>query len=318
MRILSAIISSIWNTVTFMDKEQRALVAHVLTVSQAHPKSFNYDNQHGTWQSKGLKITFWERHGIVELSNVKYETGWRARAILVKHFAMLHICLHHEHIGKALSEIDKSENEPRKNANTYDNQQAVGDIEPQPSSSIITNLKREFARRGVVKKIAPEPIDLAKYVGKNCYVEMSNGDKGNCHVNYLQTEDAVLLLDSQLLFNRYGKHVYGYDLHVTLIRELEGSFRDCIKADDVITPVDNFESLHLSGWTTDIDLTHWIGKTVDVKLRDGTPINNVLVSAKQNGLVCRVNLGCMPYTKNGNYWHYQLNDRDIVAIRIAK
>ena len=170
MRILSAIISSIWNTITFMDKEQRALVAHVLTVSQAYPKSFSYDNQHGTWQSKGLKITFWERHGVVELSNVKYEAGWRAVAILKKHFAILHICLHHEHIGKALSDIDKSENEPKKKPiSTCDNQQTVGDMQPQPSSSIITNFKREFAKREGAKKTAPEPIDLAKYVGKNRY-----------------------------------------------------------------------------------------------------------------------------------------------------
>lgn len=293
MKILSSIISSFWNTVTFMDKEQRALVAHVLTVSQAHPKSFNHND--GLWKSQILKITFDKSINSVWLSNVKYKLGWRASAILARHFAMLHICLHHENTGKALSDIDKSENSSKdahkkESFNTYDNQQTVGDIKP------------------------PMTIDLAKYVGKNCYVEMSNGDKGNCYVNYLQTKDAVLLLDFDKLFNRQGSYGDG-SLHVTLIRELEGSFRDCTKTDDVIKPVDNFESLDLSGWTDDIDLTQWVGKTVDVKLRNDTIVNAVSVNPRAGKTLYQVKVEHVSYTRWGKFWHDRLDGRDIMAIR---
>ena len=229
-----------------------------------------------------------------------------------------------------------------------DNQQTVGDIKP------------------------PMSIDLAKYVGKNCYVEMSNGDKGNCYVNYLQTKDAVLLLDFDKLFNRHGRHGDG-SLHVTLIRELEGSFRDCVKADNVIKPVDNFKKVDLanyfgshvaitmmdgtehigevgknhhdrysiidcfipshhyledivkieytdgnpagSQWITDIDLTQWIGKIVDVKLRNGTIVDAVNVNPRAGKALYQVKVEHVSYTRCGKHWHDRLDGRDIMAIR---
>lgn len=204
MKILSAIISGIWNTVTFMDKEQRALVAHVLAVSQAHPKSFSHQGG-GDWQSKGLKISYDKTAKTVELSSVVYQLGWRANAILAKHFAMLHICLHHEHIGKALSGID-----------------AIND-----------GGENELEKRSVM--------------------EMMDG--------------------------------YTYD------KQPE--------------------------WTTDIDLTKWIGKTVDVKLRNGVVIDAVDITAEPRAVVYIVGLGEIPYTKHGNYWHSQLDGRDVVAIRLS-
>lgn len=470
MKILSLIISSIWNAVTFMDKEQRALVAHVLQVSNACPDQFTPDHvQHlRDWHSFSLDIHFYPTKRVVKLGEVQYRLNRRAAAILNKNFYQLHLMQHHHKVGKKISEIDAGNTQLPTHKHSVNLAEWVGrnvfarmedrdiiggDVQfdeshqtyrvgihrgfsgsgkylgertalkdithisdkiPESSPHEASSWEFEYTGDGMTqmavqkptqpipeikpigglgkpswkkyegaKKTAPEPIDLAKYVGKNCYVEMSNGDKGNCYVNYLQTEDAVLLLDSELLFNRYGKHVYGSDLHVTLIRELEGSFRDCIKTDYVIKPVDNFDSIDLtkyigkqiiatrrngnrttgvvangaeievgsreirfaglsfdrygnhwgSGrqcgldimsveeieqpeWITDIDLTQWIGKTVDVKLRNGTIVDAVTVSPHAGKTLYQVKVEHLSYTRWGKYWHDRLDGQDIVAIRI--
>lgn len=293
MKILSAIISSIWNTITFMDKEQRALVAHVLTVSQAHPKSFSHQGG-GDWQSKGLKISYDKTAKTVKLSNVIYQLGWRANAILARHFAMLHICLHHEHIGKALSEIDKVENEQLPHMLAHKDP-----VEPVKSSSIITNFKREFEGCDVVKKMTQEPIDLSKYIGKICHVELSDGRVGNCFVDYLARFDAVFLFDGENGFNKFG---HCGELSVVSIREIAEEKPKQPKKEKQ------------PEWVTDIDLTKWIGKTVDVKMRDG----KVRVAAYIGGcsdLHYNVRVAGTMYTQEGRLYSRGKDERDIVAIK---
>lgn len=297
MNLLSSIISSIWNTVTFMDKEQCALVAHVLTVSQAHPKSFEFRN--GAWRSDSMKIDYIKKLKYVNLSGVCYHLGWRANAILAKHFAMLHICLHHEHIGKALSEIDRVEYTPAENkpeqrsvmemmdGYTYDNQQNAGDIKP-PKQDLISKIKAE----------QPESIDLSEFVGKEIVATKRDGWRICGEVKSL---------------NNGCYHISG---HIYLRRGVvwhcgrPPSMRDIVKIEYVSSkPVDQ-------KWTTDIDLTKWIGKRVDVKLRDGRVRNAVGVegcdSLTWNALVS----GSM-YTQEGRYYDRVVDDRDIVAIRLS-
>lgn len=284
MRILSSIISSIWNTVTFLDKEQRALVAHVLTVSQAHPKSFNYRNQTGLWESKGLKITFDKAHNEVFLSEVKYKLGWRANAILKKHFAMLHICLHHEHIGKALSEIDIAENEPKRRSvmemmggYTYDNQQTVGDIGKKVDTSRVSDVGQ------------PESLYLSDYLGSYVKVTMMDGTEctGEVGKNH---------------HDRYG--IIGAcipDHHY---------IEDIVKIEYVNSkPVDQI-------WVTDIDLTKLIGKRVDVKLRNNKLVSGVPVITG-NSAYRPVMVAGLSYRKNGNCWWDDADDRDIISIRLS-
>ena len=257
MKILSSIISSIWNTVTFMDKEQRALVAHVLTVSQAHSKSFIFRNQTGLWESKGLKITFNKAHKTIHLSDVKYDLGWRANAILARHFAMLHICLHHEHIGKALSEIDKSENCVK----------ADNVIKP------VDNFKK---------------VDLANYFGSHVAITMRDGTEhiGEVGKNH---HDRYSIIDCFIPSHHY--------------------------LEDIVKIEYTGGKPAGSQWITDIDLTQWVGKIVDVKLRNGTIVDAVDVNHRARKTLYQVKVEHVSYTRCGKHWHYRLDGRDIMAIR---
>ena len=306
MRILSSIISRIWNTITFMDKEQRALVAHVLTISQAHPKSFAFRN--GAWRSDGMKVTYTQAQKNVNLSGVFYELGWRANAILAKHFAMLHICLHHEHIGRALSEIDRGENgivdSPKKKANTYDNQQTVGDVLRSEEKMVAANIGKRCdmvtPTDGFATKVVEvTPIDLTKYIGKQIIATRRNGNRTTGVVaNGAEIEvGSREIRFAGLSFDRYGNHW--------------GSGRQC--GLDIMS----VEEIKQPEWITDIDLAQWVGNTVDVKLRNGTIVDAVDVNHRAGKTLYQVKVEHVSYTRCGKFWHDRLDGRDIMAIRPA-
>jgi len=69
-------------------------------------------------------------------------------------------------------------------------------------------------------------------------------------------------------------------------------------------------------WTTDIDLTKWIGKTVDVKLRSGIIRNGVNIHHR-DGLDFNVRVGGTMYTQEGGYFESYKNSKDIVAIKLS-
>lgn len=255
MRILSSIISNIWNTVTFMDKEQRALVAHVLAVSQAHPKSFAFRN--GAWFSDGMKVTYTQAQKNVNLSGVFYELGWRANAILAKHFAMLHICLHREHIGKALSDIDKSEN----------------CIKTDDVIKPVDNFKK---------------VDLANYFGSHVAITMRDGTEHIGEVGKNQ-HDRYSIIDCFIPSHHY--------------------------LEDIVKIEYTDGKLAGSQWITDIDLAQWVGKTVDVKLRNGTIVDAVDVNHRARKTLYQVKVEHVSYTRCGKFWHDRLDGRDIMAIR---
>ena len=70
-----------------------------------------------------------------------------------------------------------------------------------------------------------------------------------------------------------------------------------------------------SQWITDIDLTQWIGKIVDVKLRNGTIVDAVNVNPRAGKALYQVKVEHVSYTRCGKHWHDRLDGRDIMAIR---
>ena len=70
-----------------------------------------------------------------------------------------------------------------------------------------------------------------------------------------------------------------------------------------------------SQWITDINLTKWIGKIVDVKLRNGTIVDAVNVNHSAGKTLYQVKVEHVSYTRWGKFWHDRLDGRDIMAIR---
>ena len=86
---------------------------------------------------------------------------------------------------------------------------------------------------------------------------------------------------------------------------------DQTRKDDIIA----VEEIEQPEWITDIDLTEWVGRTVDVKLRNDTIVNAVAVNHRAGKTLYQVKVEHVSYTRWGKFWHDRLDGRDIMAIR---
>jgi len=106
--MFNKILKAILDVVLHIPQDQRAVVAHVLQVSNACPDQFTPDHvQHlRDWHSFSLDIHFYSSQRVVKLGDVRYTLNRRATAILNKNFYQLHLMQHHQKVGKKIADID--------------------------------------------------------------------------------------------------------------------------------------------------------------------------------------------------------------------